>query len=251
MSTIDISAGTDLSTVICISGPRSGTTLLRQWFLQQQDFIALDEIMSKNHHSADLLMDLAIVRSKEDMAIDKDGIVKLERHVFSERKNLFFKIFYNHLKENHCYSNLGEIIRNRQIIHLIRPNPLRVYFSLMKAKKTNVWRIQLDQPAQEEVSIELNEAHFRKWFSVRNADIEYVRNTLRQSGGNYFEILYDEGEHFPDFLNTALNKKFGREHIFVPKIRKQNTKSLKSQIINYDKFSKFDSDLVPKGLDIV
>ena len=189
MSAINISAGTDLTTVICISSPRSGTTLLRHWFLQQQDFIAMGEVMSKNHGNADLFIDLAIVSSKEDMAIDKDGIDKLERHVFSEKKNLFFKVFYSHLKEKHCYLNLGEIIHNRRIIHLIRSNPLRAYFSLMKAKKTNLWSLKEGHAAQEEVSIELDEAHFRKWLSVRHADITNIRDTLRRSRGNHFEIF--------------------------------------------------------------
>ena len=251
MSTIDISAVTDLTTVICISSARSGTNLLRNWFEQQSDFLSLGEIMSKSHGFSDLLMDLSIISSKEDMAIDEEGIVSLERHAFSERKSLFFKIFYNHLKEKQCYAKLDEIINQRKIIHLIRPNPLRVYFSLMRAKKTKLWRIKANQPAQDEVSIELDEAHFRKWLSVRNADIAYVGDTLRRNGGDHFEVLYDESEDFPDILNTVLNQKFDRAHKFKPKIRKQNTQSLEGQIVNYHKFSDFDRDLVPEGLDCV
>lgn len=44
MSTIDISAGTDLTTVICISSARSGTNLLRNWFEQQSDFLGVESL---------------------------------------------------------------------------------------------------------------------------------------------------------------------------------------------------------------
>lgn len=239
------------ATVICISTARSGTQLLRQWFEQQQDFLAFGEIMSRSHNYTNILTELSISYTETDNGVGLNGIEKLEKHAASERKTLFFKTFYNHLRARELFSDIGKLTTGRRVIHLIRSNPLRTYFSLVRAHQTNQWKLWWKKPASDKVSIELDALHFKKWLSNRNNGIQNVRKSLIQNKDNFVEVMYRESLDYPDALNKELCETFNRTHNFIPKLQKQNLFSLEEQILNYAEFSSYDCDLIGEPQDDV
>lgn len=205
---------------IIVASPRTGSTLLSLSLNAHPNIICLNEPL---HLSPDLRKEA--VKGTKLTPYDGDFDAWMNQFMESE-VNGFKQIYFKHKTQVEPLKII-EFLENHKgvkVIHLIRPNILASYTSLMMAQKTGIWRSD-DEPNDIPRWVRLNPQEAEKYFKYT----EYFIEKIRKLNNTTLEVKYQEKDMLKkcfDFLGVV------NFNIKEP-LKKLSDKPLFEQIKNY------------------
>lgn len=226
-------------TVICLSTGRSGTNFLKGWFDQNPNFDSFGEIYTKWPLFHEQMKKCGLEMTDDRKIFSPKNLYDLEQKISKKGKYFFYKVLYDHLVQ-YSRNELEEIFKYRKVIHLIRRNPLEIYYSNRVAEQTANWKSENDARNKPHI-IEIDRKEFDTWFSRKQKQILFFSDFLKDINSTF--VLYYQKDGFEKYVNENLSSFLETDFTFHAKLKKQNMFELSEVISNYEEFMDVDKEL--------
>ena len=216
---------------VILCEPRSGSTLLHTYLNFHPQIQSYGEILretwevKKDAHADPL-----------ENSIRKPHAPKI--------KAVGLKLFYFYYEHALYAGAFQEILKNHdiKIIHLIRKDILKLYISLQRAEKTNVWS-STKAPVREAVEkITINIEDFR-YFATTYVQRQKTFQNLFQNHPIH-NITYEDLSSNPDDVLKGVQKFLG---VSIKKLQsllqKQNAENMEGLLINYEEAKAVENEM--------